>query len=107
MENSINNKNVILGKGLDRNIIKYIAIIAMLIDHISMFFIPITNPLGDIMRVIGRLTGPLMCYFLSEGFYYTSNKFKYGSRLFIFALISQFPYVFAHKIKINKLLHMQ
>lgn len=103
LESNIDNKSIVLGKGLDRNIIKYIAILAMLIDHISMFFIPITNPIGVTMRVIGRLTGPLMCYFLAEGFYYTSNKLKYGSRLLIFALVSQFPYTFAHKVKITEL----
>lgn len=83
---------------MNRNQLKYIAVAAMLIDHISAFFIPITTPLGCVMRIIGRLTAPIMCLFLAEGFRHTSSKSKYGIRLFIFAVISQFAYAFAHGI---------
>lgn len=81
---------------LNRNQLKYIAIAAMLIDHIGMFFIPASTPVGCIMRVIGRLTAPIMCMFLAEGYYYTSSKTKYGARLFVFAVLSQFAYAYAH-----------
>ncbi|MBQ8761809.1 MAG: hypothetical protein IJZ26_00610 [Clostridia bacterium] len=81
--------------GLNRNILKYIAVIAMLLDHIALMLIPAYTALWVVLRVIGRLTAPIMCYFLAQGFFYTSNKFKYGLRLFIFALISQFAYTFA------------
>lgn len=86
---------------MNRNLIKYIAAAAMFIDHISAFFIPITTPLGVTMRVIGRLTAPTMCFFLAEGFHYTSSKKKYGTRLFIFAVISQFAYVFANSLSLQ------
>jgi len=46
------------------------------------------------MRLIGRLTGAIMCFFIAEGFFYTRSKYKYGLRLGLFALISQIPYVF-------------
>ncbi len=95
---------------LNRNQIKYIAIIAMIIDHIAMFFLaPGENgslpgvALYSTMRVIGRLTGPLMLYFLVEGFIYTSSRMKYGVRLLVFGLISQIPYALSHY---NKLLVM-
>lgn len=81
---------------LNRNQLKYIAAAAMLIDHIGMLFIPVSNPLGCLMRVIGRLTAPIMCMFLAEGYYYTSSKIKYGARLFVFAVLSQSAYAFAH-----------
>ncbi len=48
------------------------------------------------MRFIGRLTAPTMCLFIAEGYNHTSDKKKYGTRLFIFALISQFAYAFMH-----------
>ncbi len=83
---------------LDRNALKYIAVIAMMIDHIAMYLLSpaFSIPLYASMRTIGRLTAPIMCFFLASGFRYTSSKKKYGQRLFIFALISQPAYMFAH-----------
>lgn len=80
---------------LNRTQLKFIAVIAMLIDHAGMLFIPITTPLGLTCRIIGRLTAPIMFFFLSEGYFYTSSKRKYGERLLLFALISQLPYSLA------------
>ena len=36
-----------------------------------------------------------MCYFIAEGYHYTKNINKYTARLFIFAVISHFAYIFA------------
>lgn len=83
-------------KTIDRNQLKYIAALAMLIDHIGMFFVDDTTLLGFIMRLIGRLTAPIMCYFIAEGYYFTSSKLRYGARLFLFAVLSQFAYAFSH-----------
>ena len=77
---------------MNRNILKYIAVVAMLCDHIALAFVGMDNPCGLAMRVIGRLTAPIMCYFLVEGFVHTRSEKKYGTRLFIFALISQVPF---------------
>ena len=73
---------------LNRNRIKYILIIAMLIDHIAWAFVPTFSVLGQILHFIGRLTGPSMAVLLAEGFQYTKDRKKYAVRLFIFALIS-------------------
>ena len=81
--------------GLNRTHLKYIAIITMLIDHMAIFFIPSTNIFYSICRFIGKLTAPTMCYFLVEGYCHTSSKYKYGLRLFIFSLISQFAFSLA------------
>ncbi|CDM69404.1 putative membrane protein [Clostridium bornimense] len=62
--------------GLDRQQLKYIAVMTMIIDHIAMYFISVTNLLYMLCRVIGRITAPIMCYFLVEGFQYTSSKKK-------------------------------
>lgn len=52
------------------------------------------NPAALIMHILGRLTCPIMCYFVAEGYYYTKNLKKYIGRMFLFAVISHFPYVF-------------
>lgn len=84
---------------LSSNAIKLIAIIAMTIDHVAgvIFGGFSTSPLAIVMHVIGRITCPIMCYCIAEGFHYTRNKNKYTLRLFIFALISHFPYVLASR----------
>ena len=77
---------------LNRNQIKYIVIVAMLIDHIAWAFVPTASALGQIMHFIGRLTGPTMAYFLVEGYIHTRNVKKYATRLGIFAVISIVPF---------------
>lgn len=80
---------------MNRNVLKYIAVIAMVLDHCAAIFLyvhPELHPLYSFMRFIGRLTAPIMCYFLVEGFIHTSSRQKYTLRLFIFSLIAQLPY---------------
>ncbi|MBD5478049.1 MAG: hypothetical protein HDR14_01975 [Lachnospiraceae bacterium] len=91
-------ENAVITQGergcLNRNQIKYIVIIAMLIDHIAWGFVDAINPLlGGAMHFIGRLTGPTMAYFVGEGYRYTRNVGKYQQRLAAFALISWLPFV--------------
>lgn len=76
--------------------LKIIAIIAMLIDHVGALFFTHNMTL----RIIGRLTMPIMCFFIGEGYRHTSNVNKYISRLFLFAIISEpfFDYGFAGEI---------
>ena len=83
-------------KILNSNILKIISIIAMTIDHIAWIVFPgySTNPIPLVMHIIGRLTLPIMCYFIAEGFHYTKDINKYTLRLFIFAIISHFAYAF-------------
>ena len=81
---------------LNSNIIKIIAIIAMTIDHIAWYVFPgcVVEPLPIMLHVIGRLTCPIMCYFIAEGYYHTKDIGKYTKRLFVFAIISHFAYIF-------------
>lgn len=80
-------------KCLSANTLKIIAVTAMLIDHIAWCFVDTYSVLGQIMHIIGRMTAPIMCYFIAEGYHYTRNCKKYLLRLGIFAVISWFPYV--------------
>lgn len=84
-------------KILNSNQLKLIAIIAMTIDHISwaMFDGYPSALLPLVMHIIGRLTCPIMCYFIAEGYHYTRNINKYTFRLFAFAFVSHFAYIFA------------
>lgn len=73
--------------------LKYIALLAMTIDHIAFVFVPSDTALYFLMRLFGRLTAPIMSFFISEGFIHTSSRRKYLQRLLTFAVISQ-PFYF-------------
>lgn len=77
---------------LNRNQLKYVLIVAMLIDHLAGSFVYTNTFLGQFLHFIGRLTGPGMALLLAEGYQYTSNKKKYALRLFMFTLVSWIPY---------------
>lgn len=87
-------------KKLNSNHLKLIAIVAMTVDHIADLLYPgiPNNIISNIFHIIGRLTAPIMFFFICEGFFYTKNLKKYITRLFIFALISHFAYCFAFGI---------
>ena len=84
-------------KVLDSNTVKVIAIAAMTVDHIAWAAFPgyPTELLPLLMHLIGRVTCPIMCYFIAEGYHHTRDVNKYTARLFLFALISHFAYIFA------------
>ena len=81
---------------LDANAVKFIAIIAMTIDHIAWLLFPgyQTNAIALLMHIIGRITCPIMCYFIAEGYHLTKNISRYTRRLFLFAVISHFAYIY-------------
>ncbi|MBW7573276.1 TraX family protein [Caproiciproducens faecalis] len=79
---------------MNRSQLKMLAVITMLIDHVGAVFFPAV----PLFRIIGRLSFPLFCFFISEGLLYTTNIKGYLERLFLFALISEVPYDLAfHK----------
>ncbi|MEA4895417.1 MAG: TraX family protein [Oscillospiraceae bacterium] len=79
---------------LNGNQLKLIAILAMTIDHLAWTFYPgyQTGAIPIIMHLMGRLTAPIMWYFVAEGFFYTKNLKKYIMRMFLFAIVSHFAY---------------
>lgn len=89
-----------MNKRLNSNHLKIIAIIAMTIDHFSDLIFPgfPANPFAIFLHIIGRLTAPIMWFFICEGYFHTHNVKKYILRLFIFAIISHFAYCFAFGI---------
>lgn len=84
------------GKGLTANALKLIAIFAMTVDHVAWIFLPDrTQLLPLIMHIFGRITAPVMCFFISEGLFYTKSVKKYILRLLLFAVPAHFAYAFA------------
>lgn len=85
---------------LNSSHLKLIAIIAMTIDHVADLIFPgfSAEPLSIVMHVIGRLTAPIMWFFVCEGYHYTKDRKKYLMRLGIFAVISHFAYCFSFGI---------
>ncbi len=80
---------------MNRDVIKYIAIVTMTLNHISNIFLDPNTLLGEVFLDIGYFTAITMCYFLVEGYHYTRSRKKYGQRLLVFALISQVPFQLA------------
>lgn len=81
-------------KGLNSNQLKLIAIVAMFIDHFAWAFMPFYSVSGQISHIIGRLTAPIMCFCLVEGYYHTRNINRYLIRMGIFSVISHFAFVY-------------
>lgn len=79
-------------KSLNRTQLKLIAIAAMVCDHIAWGFVEFMSPLGQTMHVIGRLTIPIMCFFVAEGFRKTSSVKEYIKRMMLFAVVAMLPF---------------
>ncbi len=86
---------ILRSRGLSLNALKYIAIIAMLIDHIALAFLEIDGTMFILMDLIGKITGPIMFFAAVEGYHHTRNFSKYLKRLFILAIVSYIPFIFA------------
>lgn len=84
-------------RGLNTGDLKLIAVVAMTIDHLTWLLFPGLQRVWFVcaLHIIGRLTAPIMWFFIAEGSYYTKDSIKYIKRLFLFAIISHFAYSFA------------
>lgn len=86
--------------------LKWMAIIMMAIDHVGAVIVHglafrrgVTYSDWEhvywTMRTIGRLSFPIFCFLLSEGFRYTRSRKNYLARLSLFAVISEIPFDYA------------
>lgn len=87
-------------KGLSANQLKAIAILAMTLDHLVWTLFPgySTEWYVILCHIIGRLTAPVMWFFIAEGYHHTRDASKYTKRLFFLALVSHFAYNFCFGI---------
>lgn len=80
--------------------LKFFAMWSMLIDHAGAVLIENTSlyqitgfrMLAVACRLIGRISFPLICFLLIEGFCHTEDRRKYLMRMGCFALISEIPF---------------
>lgn len=103
--------------GLSGSTLKLVACVTMLIDHtgaavvntmMSANRLRTTDPamwqtlssLYSKMRLVGRLAFPIFCFLIVEGFFHTRSVKNYCQRLFLFALVSEFPFDFALKASV-------
>ena len=74
--------------GLTSNMLRTIAIVFMLSDHIWAT----TMSFGNWMTYIGRMAFPIFAFQIAEGFVHTKNLKKYILRLLGFAIASELPF---------------
>ena len=82
---------------LDGTMLKIIAMVSMVSDHVGDLFFP-----GVMwLRMIGRLAMPLFSFCIAEGYAHTRDKNRYLLRMGIFALISEVPFDLAFEGKVG------
>jgi hypothetical protein len=87
---------------LSGNILKIVACISMLLDHIGFIFFP----QYIIFRVLGRIAFPIFAFMIAEGCFYTKNKLKRLLVMSSFALIMQIGlYMFTGMTDFNIFIH--
>ena len=74
--------------GLTSNMLRVIAIVLMLSDHIWATYMSF----GNWMTYVGRMAFPIFAFQIAEGFVHTSDFKKYALRLLGFAIITEIPF---------------
>ena len=74
--------------GLSGNMLKMIAALSMLIDHIGVVLFPHIT----ILRVIGRIAFPVFAFMIAEGCAYTKNRLQYFLTVFLLGAGCQIVY---------------
>jgi hypothetical protein len=77
----------------DGAVLRYIAVVAMFIDHLALCMYGFIPP-GLYMagRIVGRISYPIFAYCLAAGFRYTRDIRRYAGRIAIAAVISEIPF---------------
>lgn len=83
-------------KVINRDAIKYIAIIPMLIGHMVGYLLENeilnNNTICSIMSAIALFAPPIFFFSITDGYRFTRSKKKYALRLLVFAVITQIPF---------------
>lgn len=103
----ITRKTVGVRDGVSGSVLKLVAVITMLIDHLAAYLCD-TFPeffryrfaavsgldinVYWIMRTVGRTAFPLFGFLIVEGYLHTRNRLRYAITLLIGALVSELPF---------------
>ncbi len=74
--------------GFTSNILKLIAALTMLCDHVGSYLFPSVT----VLRVIGRMAFPIFAFFIAEGCRYTRHKLKRFLLVFGLAVLCEMAY---------------
>ena len=88
------------------SLLKILACLAMLLDHIAAFIPEEVPGIGEVlfcvgskavtlkylMRAVGRMAFPIFAFLITEGFVHTRSRRNYGLNLLLFAIISEIPF---------------
>lgn len=96
------NTGILQRKGLSASVLKNLAYVFMIIDHVGYSVIASyygahglncnNEPVYVCFRLLGRLAFPIFIFLLVEGYNKTGNKLNYLIRLLAFAFISEIPF---------------
>lgn len=73
--------------------IKLLMMVAMTVGHLAWAFVPTETWLSEVLHFFGRLTIPLACFLVVEGYRLTHDVWAYVKRLFGFGVLAQVPFV--------------
>lgn len=81
-------------EGVNRFVLKMTATLLMLVDHfgLSLQYMGLGSNYWLPLRALGRLSFPIFCFLIVEGYFYTKDIKKYLARLAVFAVISEVPF---------------
>lgn len=79
------------GHGLSSTTLKIIAMLVMLLDHVTAVLL-VGQESYWTLRTVGRVSFPIFCFLIAEGMFYTHDIYRYALRLGVFALLSEIPY---------------
>ena len=82
-------------------LLKLIACITMLADHIGWFSFLGYPQLGNVLRAFGRISFPIFAYLIAFGYRKTHNKYLYLLRLIVVGFISELPYNYCFLNKLS------
>tara|TARA_Y100001934_G_scaffold276059_1_gene371806 strand:+ start:812 stop:1642 length:831 start_codon:yes stop_codon:yes gene_type:complete len=88
---------------INLNLLKFVAMLSMVIDHIHLIWfhrrgVGFDGIYSPLLTKIGLLALPLFCFILTFNLmHHTSSKTKLLKRLFLFGVVSQYPYYWSLK----------